>query len=169
MSEPFLSEIRIMSFDYAPKGWARCDGQLLPIGQYQGLFSILGTIFGGDGRTTFALPDLRGRVPVHADASHPLAKRGGEQAHRLSVEELPAHSHALNASSRVANAEPPSPLGNLLADSKPTEIYGPPAATVTMHSGTIAKAGGSEAHPNMQPFVALNFCIALLGAYPSRD
>src|SRR6187401_1786199 len=126
MAEPFLSEIRIMSFVFAPKGWALCNGQLLPINQNQALFSLLGTTFGGDGRVNFALPDLRGRTPIHVGAGHTLGERGGEQAHTLSISELPTHTHVLNASTAAANASPPSPTNNILADSAPASAYGPP-------------------------------------------
>lgn len=168
MAEPFLAEIRVMSFHFPPKGWAFCDGQSLPIGQNPALYALLGTIYGGDGRTTFALPDLRGRVPIHAGAGHTLGDRGGVREHALTVPELPAHSHPLRASAAPANASPPSPSGNLLADSTPARAYTPPSGGSPMRSGTIAEAGGSEPHQNMQPFLTLSFCIALQGAFPSN-
>src|SRR5512132_2673131 len=112
MAEPFLSEIRIMSFVFAPKGWALCNGQLLPINQNQGLFSLLGTTFGGDGRVNFALPDLRGRVPIHVGSGHTLGERGGEQAHTLSIAELPTHTHSAQVS--PTNGDSPSPANNVL-------------------------------------------------------
>src|SRR5215207_4061389 len=113
MAEPFLSEIRVMSFVFAPKGWALCNGQLLPINQNQALFSLLGTTFGGDGRVNFALPDLRGRTPIHVGSGHTLGERGGEQAHTLSIAELPTHTHVLSANSQ--NGSTPAPAGNVLA------------------------------------------------------
>lgn len=163
MTEPFLSEIRIMSFQFAPRGWALCNGQLLPINQNQGLFSLLGTTFGGDGRVTFALPDLRGRTPIHAGAGHTLGERGGEQAHTLSIAELPAHTHAVQAS--PSNATLPNPGGNYLAAA---QIYRGQASTMTpLSPTTVTGAGGSQGHLNMQPFLTLSFCIALQGIFPS--
>lgn len=166
MAEPFLSEIRIMSFVFAPKGWALCNGQLLPINQNQGLFSLLGTTFGGDGRVNFALPDLRGRVPIHVGSSHTLGERGGEQAHTLSIAELPTHTHVQNATSKGGDANPIVPLGNLFA-TPALPAYGPATNLVAMAPSTLANVGGSQAHLNMQPFLTLSFCIALQGIFPS--
>jgi microcystin-dependent protein len=167
MAEPFLSEIRIMSFVFPPKGWALCDGQLLPINQNQALFSLLGTTFGGDGRVNFALPDLRSRVPIHVGSGHTLGERGGEQAHTLSIAELPTHTHV--ASGTSANTDPNGtniPGGNLLATGV-NEIYAAPSQLVALAAGTIGNVGGSQAHLNMQPFLVLSFCIALQGIFPS--
>jgi microcystin-dependent protein len=170
MAEPFLSEIRIMSFQFAPRGWALCDGQLLPINQNQALFSLLGTTFGGDGRVNFGLPDLRGRVPIHVGGGFSLGERGGEQSHTLSVGELPTHTHVLKASSSGANASPPSPQNaTILADSAPGLAYGPPSSLAAMHSTSVTNTGGSQAHLNMQPFLTLSFCIALQGIFPSPN
>jgi microcystin-dependent protein len=166
MAEPFLSEIRIMSFVFAPKGWALCNGQLLPINQNQGLFSLLGTTFGGDGRVNFALPDLRGRVPIHVGSSHTLGERGGEQAHTLSISELPTHTHSAKASPQSDNTNGAIPTGNFLA-SPLSQTYTPPAGLGAMNPTTIANTGGSQAHLNMQPFLTLSFCIALQGIFPS--
>lgn len=167
MSEPFLSEIRLMSFEFAPKGWALCNGQLLPINQNQALFSLLGTTFGGDGRVNFALPDLRGRTPIHVGSGYTLGERGGEQAHTLSVAELPTHTHEVRASE--ADADSPSPSGNVLADSAPNELYTRPDNLTTLHSSSVSNTGGSQAHLNMQPFLTLNFVIALQGIFPSPN
>jgi microcystin-dependent protein len=168
MAEPFLSEIRIMSFVFAPKGWALCNGQLMPINQNQALFSLLGTTFGGDGRVNFALPDLRGRTPIHVGSGHTLGERGGEQAHTLSIAELPTHAHVLNASSTTANA--PTPQGNVLAATPAgTLVYGQAVNLVALNPGTVTNTGGSQAHLNMQPFLTLNFCIALQGIFPSPN
>lgn len=169
MAEPFLSEIRIMSFRFAPRGWALCDGQLLPINQNQALFSLLGTTFGGDGRVNFALPDLRGRTPIHVGNGHTLGERGGEQAHTLAIAEIPTHTHVLNGSVANGNAPVPNgPAGNILAQT-PNQIYGPAANLVALNSGSVASVGGSQAHLNMQPFLTLNCCIALQGIFPSPN
>ena len=168
MAEPFLSEIRLMSFVFPPKGWALCNGQLLPINQNQGLFSLLGTTFGGDGRVNFALPDLRARVPIHAGAGHTLGERGGEGAHTVSVAELPTHQHVLNGSTAAADASVPG--GNFLGavdNATFGDAYAGPAGLVAMAAGSVANAGGSQAHLNMQPFLTLSFCIALQGIFPS--
>ncbi|ARP62756.1 phage tail protein [Mesorhizobium sp. WSM1497] len=165
MSEPFISEIRIMSFIFAPKGWALCNGQLLPINQNQALFSLLGTTFGGDGRVNFALPDYRGRVPIHVGGGHTLGERGGEQVHTLSIAELPFHSHVEQAT--TASADVPVPTGNLLATVANT--YTPPGNVTAMDPGTLASVGNNQAHLNMQPFLTLSFCIALQGIFPSPN
>lgn len=167
MAEPFLSEIRMMSFVFAPKGWALCNGQLLPINQNQGLFSLLGTTFGGDGRVNFALPDLRGRTPIHVGSGHTLGEKGGEAAHTLSIGEIPTHTHVMNASKTTANASPPTPVSNALADSNPAQAYAAPTALVSMNPAMAGNTGGSQAHLNLQPFLTLNFCIALQGIFPS--
>jgi microcystin-dependent protein len=171
MAEPFLSEVRIMSFVFAPKGWALCNGQLLPINQNQALFSLLGTTFGGDGRVNFALPDLRGRTPIHVGSGHTLGERGGEQAHTLSIAELPEHTHVLNGSSAVGNSVNPRTVsgGNLFAQD-PGNCYSPNAASLTALIPTsVSNVGGSQAHLNMQPFLTLSFCIALQGIFPSPN
>lgn len=164
MAEPFLSEIRLMSFVFAPKGWALCNGQLLPINQNQALFSLLGTTFGGDGRVNFALPDFRGRVPIHVGSSHTLGERGGEQAHTLSIAEIPTHTHNLRASSSSTGTVA-VPTNNFLAPV--SNSYGAPINLVAMAPSSIANVGGSQAHLNMQPFLTVSFCIALQGIFPS--
>lgn len=166
MAEPFLSEIRIMSFNFAPKGWALCNGQLLPINQNQALFSLLGTTFGGDGRVNFALPDLRGRVPIHVSSGHTLGERAGEQAHTLTIAELPTHTHLVNASS-ASNGGNASPTGRFLGGGN--NVYHAPSNLTTMNPSTVTSAGGSQAHLNMQPFLTLTFCIALQGIFPSPN
>jgi microcystin-dependent protein len=163
MAEPFLSEIRIMSFNFAPKGWALCNGQLLPINQNQALFSLLGTTFGGDGRVNFALPDNRGRVPIHVGSGHTLGERGGEQAHTLSIAEIPTHTHVVNANS--SNATTPIAIANLLAAAN--NLYAPATNLTSLSPTMVTNVGGSQAHLNMQPFLTLNFCIALQGIFPS--
>lgn len=166
MAEPFLAEIRIVSFNYAPKGWAQCNGQLMPINQNQALFSLLGTTFGGDGRVNFALPDLRGRVPIHVGSGFTLGERGGEPSHTLTISELPTHIHT--ASAQSANATTPFPAGNLLASM--SNLYVAPGDNLTTLSpSTLSSVGGSQAHLNMQPFLTLTFCIALQGIFPSQN
>jgi microcystin-dependent protein len=165
MAEPFLSEIRIMSFVFAPKGWALCNGQLLPINQNQALFSLLGTTFGGDGRVNFALPDLRGRAPIHVGRSHTLGERGGEPAHTLSIAELPTHTHVLQGSTTSAGTN--SASNAVLAAS--AAVYHTPSTLVALNPGSVTSVGGSQAHLNMQPFLTLSFCIALQGIFPSPN
>jgi microcystin-dependent protein len=166
MAEPFLSEIRIMSFGFAPKGWALCNGQFLPINQNQALFSLLGTTFGGDGRTTFALPNLQGLTPIHVGQGHLLGEKGGEQAHTLVSGELPTHTHPLNA--QDASGTLGNPKGNLLAQVN-NAYTAPGAGLTTLSPDTVTNVGGSQAHLNMQPFLTLNFSIALQGIFPSQN
>ena len=166
MAEPFLSEIRIMSFNWAPKGWAMCNGQFMPINQNQALFSLLGTTYGGNGQTTFALPDLRGAVPIHEGSGYTLGQKGGEQAHTLTMSEMPAHTHILNAT--TTNGTQTVPTGNLLAPT-PSQLYHGPDNLVTLNPQTISNVGGSQAHQNMQPYLTLTFCIALIGIFPSQN
>ena len=168
MAEPFLSEIRIMSFNFAPKGWAFCNGQLLPINQNQALFSLLGTTYGGDGRVNFALPNLQGRTPIHAGSGHTLGEQGGEQGHTLGVAELPAHVHSANASGVNANATIPNSTLDI-ATGGGFQIFRPPSNLIAMNPAMVANVGGSQAHLNMQPFLTLAFCIALQGIFPSPN
>jgi microcystin-dependent protein len=166
MAEPFLSEIRLMSFGFAPKGWAQCNGQLLPINQNQPLFSLLGTTFGGDGRVNFALPDFRGRVPIHVGEGFILGQSDGEQAHTLTQAELPQHLHVLNAVSDIGSTAVPG-TGVQLTTSKNYEQYRAATNLAALHPGSVTSVGGSQAHLNMQPFLTLGFCIALQGIFPS--
>ena len=165
MSEPFLAEIRIVSFNFAPKGWAFCNGQLLPINQNQALFAILGTTYGGDGRVTFALPNLQGRTPIHLNASHPLGERGGEEAHLLNLAETPSHTHGVNALRADAAARAAAGLLPAWAAKDSYERDGP---RVAMDPGAITASGGGQPHSNLQPYLVLNFVIALQGIFPSR-
>lgn len=166
MAEPFLSEIRLFSFVFAPRGWALCNGQLLPINQNQGLFSLLGTTFGGDGRVNFALPDLRGRVPIHVGGGFTLGERGGAQAHTLSISELPTHMHVVSVSNVAATTNTPG-SNLLLANSTSSQLYGPASNLTAMSPQAAASVGGTQAHLNMQPFLTLSFGIALQGIFPS--
>jgi microcystin-dependent protein len=165
MAEPFLSEIRITSFNFPPKGWAFCNGQLLPINMNMALFSLLGTTFGGDGRTEFALPDLRGRIPIHMGAGHTLGERGGETAHTLSQSEMPTHTPSLQ---RIIGCG--EHLGAHRHPGHTTEcrLRGP-GALVALAAASSAAVGGSQAHNNLQPFLVLNFIIALQGIFPSPN
>jgi microcystin-dependent protein len=165
MAEPFLSEIRMMSFVFAPKGWAQCNGQLLPINQNQALFSLLGTTFGGDGRVNFALPDFRGRTPIHVGSGHTVGEKGGEQAVTLSLAQLPTHTHWLNGTAN--NASLPAAAGGLFGTAN--NVYGAAANLTSLHPATVGNTGGSQAHLNMQPFLTISFCIALQGIFPSPN
>jgi microcystin-dependent protein len=164
VSDPFLSEIKIMSFVFAPKGWAQCNGQLLPINQNPALFSLLGTTYGGDGRTTFGLPNLQGRTPTHMGDGLTLGERGGEQNHTLSISELPTHQHPFNGT--TTNGDQPTPQGTLFGVSANT--YTSASNLTALTPGSISVVGGSLAHNNMQPYLTLNFCIALQGIFPSQ-
>jgi microcystin-dependent protein len=164
MAEPFLSEIRLFSFNFAPKGWALCDGQLLPINQNQALFSLLGTTYGGDGRVNFGLPDLRARVPIHMGDGHTLGERGGEQAHTLSISEVPTHAHTLNATN--TNGAVNNPNNNFIG--AVNNMYAPSGGLVALDPSSVTNVGGSQAHQNMEPFLVLNFSIALQGIFPSQ-
>jgi microcystin-dependent protein len=169
MSEPFLAEIRIVGFNFAPRGWAFCDGQLLPINQNQSLYSLLGTTYGGDGRTSFALPDLRGRTPIHVGGGFSLGQKTGEETVTLNVAEIPNHDHVLNGVSD--NADQVVATNNYFARAG-TQVYRQPDSSTTfvaMNSGVVGNTGGSQGHENMQPYLALNFCIALQGLFPSRN
>jgi microcystin-dependent protein len=166
MSEPFLSEIKIMSFNFPPKGWAFCNGQLLPINQNQALFSLLGTTYGGDGRVNFALPDLQGKVPIHMGNGHTLGEHAGEQNHTVSTSELPQHVHTLVGTSSSSGAVA-TPTGNLLG--AVADAYGPAQDLTSLSPAAISSVGGSQAHNNMQPYLTLSFCIALQGIFPSRN
>lgn len=170
MSEPFLAEIRIVGFNFAPRGWAFTDGQILPINQNQSLYSLLGTTYGGDGRTSFALPDLRGRTPLHRGDGYQLGQKGGSETVSLTAAQIAAHSHTVKAVSAVGNDR--SPDGTLFGtEVEPDLPYREPAAgsNTALRSGTVTNAGGGQGHNNMQPYTALNFCIALQGLFPSRN
>ena len=167
MATPFLSEIKIVSFGFPPKGWALCNGQLLPINQNQALFSLLGTTYGGDGRVNFGLPNLQGRVPMHMGNGHTEGEVGGEQAHNLIASETPAHTHPLEASTASAGALTAD--ANLLA-APLAPMYAPSDANnIALKPLSVTNVGGSQEHLNMAPFLTLNFCIALQGIFPSQN
>jgi microcystin-dependent protein len=166
MSDPFLGEIKMVSFNFAPKGWALCNGQLLPISQNSALFSLLGTTYGGNGSTTFALPDMRARAPMHTGGGHIEGERSGEEQHTLIQSEMPSHTHAVQASNARANLD--DPTGTFWASPASGTNYAS-SPNVTMLPAAISTAGSSQPHNNMQPFLTLNFIIALVGIYPSRD
>jgi microcystin-dependent protein len=165
MAEPFISEIKIVSFNFPPKGWALCNGQLLPINQNQALFSLLGTTYGGNGQTTFALPDIRGRIPIHMGGGHTLGESAGAQSHTLTTNELPTHQHAWQGNSQ--NASGSVAVGNLVASSN--KLYAAPAALTSINPATVGNVGGSQPHENRQPYLTLNYVIALTGIFPSRN
>jgi len=168
VSEPFIGEIRIVGFNFAPRSHAFCDGQILPINQNQSLFSLLGTNYGGDGRTSFGLPDLRGRTPIHVGNGHSLAQRAGDQTHQLTINEMPQHLHQAMASSTDGDA--PVPNNSLLARSVNQPYIDPASQTLAdLRAGTIANSGSSQGHANEQPYLTLNFVIALVGIFPSRN
>lgn len=172
MSEPFLAEVRMVGFNFAPRGWAFCDGQILPINQNQSLYSLLGTTYGGDGRTSFALPDMRSRTPIHVGNGHREGQKSGEETHTLSAAEMPQHDHRLHATNDTANqslaaghllSQPTAAVGNIYSDHL---AHSP---NVSLNSASVTNVGGSQAHENMQPYIAVNFCIALQGLFPSRN
>lgn len=166
MSTPYLAEIRIFTFPFAPKNWADCNGQLLAINQNQALFSLLGTTYGGNGVANFGLPDLQARIPIHVGQGHTLGERGGEQAHTLSISEIPTHVHSLNATEQPATDSGPD--ARQLAKSVGPAVYGGPSNLQAMAANAVTNIGGSQAHSNMQPYLTLRFCIALAGIFPSQ-
>jgi microcystin-dependent protein len=173
VSQPFLSEIKIFSMGFAPKGWALCNGQLLPINQNQALFSLLGTTYGGNGQTNFALPNLQGCVPQHEGSGHTLGEKAGEQAHTLTISELSTHNHDFSQNTAVvsasANATVGPPTNNYWANNGHTAYSTGGVSLGAMSPQTVSNVGGSQAHLNMQPYLVLNFCIALQGIFPSQN
>jgi microcystin-dependent protein len=163
VATPFLSEIKLFSFGFAPKGWALCNGQLLPINQNQALFSLLGTTYGGNGQTNFGLPNLQGKVAMHSGAGYILGQTGGEQSHTVSVNEMPQHNHLVGGSGANANSSGPGVPAAVAG------LYGPASNLVTLDPSSLSKQGSSQPHPNLMPSLVLNFCIALTGIFPSRN
>ncbi len=172
MSDPYIGEIRMFGGNFAPRGWAFCDGSVLPINQYSALFALIGTTYGGDGQITFALPDLRGRVPLHSGSSSvgsvTLGERGGTEAVTLTAAQA-AHTHVLNATANQATST--DPAGRVLATTPRggKRLYAAPPANTTLHGSSVGSAGGSQPHSNMQPYLAVNFVIALEGIFPSQS
>ncbi len=171
MADPFVAEIRMFPFNFAPQGWAWCDGQLLPLSQNTALFSLLGTTYGGDGKSTFALPDLQGRSPMHPGQGpglslHDLGESGGTETVSLLESEIPSHSHAANFSAQVGDYATPGPNRNLATAN--ANIYGPPTNLVPLAGAAQAPVGGDQPHNNMQPYLTVYFCIALQGVFPPR-
>ena len=165
MSEPFLAEVKMVGFNFAPRGWAFCNGQILPINQNQSLYSLLGTTYGGDGRTSFGLPELRGRTSIHDGNGHTRGQKSGQETHTLSVGEMPQHTHTFSGQTATVSTNDPannSPGGN---PSTPYRVD----SDGLMGSDQLAKIGGGQGHDNMQPYLAVNFCIALQGLFPSRN
>jgi len=168
MSEPFLSEIKVVSFNFPPKGWALCNGQLLPINQNQALFALLGTTYGGNGQTNFALPNLRGRLPIHMGSGHTLGEAAGSTSVTVNIQQLPTHLHTLQAVNQNSTTNAPSNTV-LFSNSTSSQAYQPPANLVAMSPQAVSSVGGSQPHNNMMPYLVLNFIIALQGIFPSQN
>jgi microcystin-dependent protein len=164
MGTPYLGELKIIAFNFPPKGWAFCNGQLMPINQNQALFSLLGITYGGNGTTTFGLPNLQGRIPFHFGNGFSLGQTGGESTHTLTTAEMPQHNHPVTASSTAANLG--NPTGNLWAAG--TAAYSP-APNISMSAAAVSSMGGGQAHDNMPPYLVVNICIALQGIFPSQS
>lgn len=172
MADPFVSEIRIFSFNFAPKGWAFCNGQILPISQNTALFSLLGTTYGGNGASNFALPDMQGRTPMHPGQGpglslHDLGEMGGSETVTLLESEIPSHSHTLSVAS--LNSQSTTPVNNSLGRGNPVRVYTSGSPATAMGANSIATAGGGLPHNNMMPYLTMSFCIALQGVFPARS
>lgn len=172
MSEPFVGQIKMFAGNFAPRGWAFLDGQLLSINQNEALFSLLGTIYGGDGRTTFGLPDLRGRLPLHVGqgpglSNRPIGSKGGTEKETITETQLPSHTHTMQGSSSVANQA--GPQGRVVAESSTFDLYQSGAPGADMSADAITSVGGGQSHTNLMPFLCINFIIALFGVFPSRS
>lgn len=172
MAEPYISEIRLFGFPFAPKGWAFCDGRTLLIAQNQALFALIGATYGGNGQTTFNLPDLRGRTPMHFSSNIPQGAMAGAEAVTLQSSQIPAHTHSVSATSDAGNV---GPYANAVFAAGTNNVsgafpaYGPPTAVVPLHPASVSTTGGSQPHSNLQPSLVMNFCMALVGVFPSRS
>jgi microcystin-dependent protein len=166
MSQPYVGEIRMFAGNFAPAGWMFCEGQLLPISEYETLFNLIGTTYGGDGQSTFALPDLRGRLPIHQGGGFTLAENGGVEQVTLTVQQIPAHSHPFLASTNFANQT--SPSGAVLGQTTSIKIYEAIPGALAMAPSTIGSTGGSQPHSNTQPYLCVDFIISLFGVFPSQ-
>jgi len=167
MAEPFLSEIRIFSFNFPPKGWAFCNGQFLPINQNQALFALLGTTYGGNGQTTFALPNLQGQVPIHTGNGHTLGEKAGSSAVTITQQQMPQHIHFLQGTTQDANG--PVPTNGILAKANNMYQSANSGGLTALNAASVTNVGGSQPHTNMMPYLVLNFCIALQGIFPSQN
>jgi microcystin-dependent protein len=168
MATPFLSEIRVFSFNFPPKGWAFCDGSLMQISQNPSLFQLIGAMYGGDGQTSFGLPNLQSRTPIHAGNGYPMASLGGEATHTLTVDEMPQHLHTVVALDAAATIGSPNGAGLAQPVAQVGAVYAIGASKAKMNAQALANAGGSQPHNNLQPSLTLNFCIALSGEFPSQ-
>jgi microcystin-dependent protein len=166
MAQPYVGEVRMFAGNFAPAGWMFCEGQLLPISEYETLFNLIGTTYGGDGQSTFALPDLRGRIPLHMGGGFTLAETGGVETVTLTVSQIPAHTHAFLATSTFGSQA--SPQNNVLAQTQAIKIYDSNAPTTPMAPGTTSNTGGSQPHNNFQPYLCIDFIISLFGIFPSQ-
>jgi microcystin-dependent protein len=165
MAQPYVGEVRMFAGNFAPAGWMFCEGQLLPISEYETLFQLIGTTYGGDGESTFALPDLRGRIPLHQGNGFILAETGGAEEITLTVSQIPAHSHPFLVSTNIANES--SPEGNVLAQSPAADLYIEDVSNVNLAPNAISQVGGSQPHNNFQPYLCVDFIISLFGIFPS--
>ncbi len=166
MAQPYVGEIRMFAGNFAPAGWMFCDGSLLPISEYETLFNLIGTTYGGDGQSTFALPDLRGRLPIHQGDGFTLAETGGAESITLTVNQIAAHSHALRATTNPGNQA--NPGGNVTAQNTLVQLYVEDVPTVNMGANAIGTTGGSQPHNNFQPYLCISFIISLFGIFPSQ-
>ncbi len=167
MAQPYVGEIRMFAGNFPPAGWFFCEGQLLPISEYETLFQLIGTSYGGDGQETFALPDLRGRLPIHQGSGFTLAQTGGVETVTLTPNQIPSHSHAFQVSTNIANS--PNPGNNYLALSSQVNAFFGDTPSVNMNAGAVSSVGGNQPHPNMQPYLCVNFIISLFGIFPSPN
>jgi microcystin-dependent protein len=168
MAQPYVGEIRMFAGNFAPAGWMFCEGQLLPISEYETLFNLIGTTYGGDGQSTFALPDLRGRIPLHFGNGFTLAETGGVETITLTVQQIPAHSHGLLCSKASGNTTSPANAVPAPANAAPTLPYGTDAPQGSLSSSSVTATGGSQPHDNFQPYLCVDFIISLFGIFPSQ-